>query len=238
MNSAAPAEPPFWDYQDAAVSICVALPCFFLGIGVVKGVLAAAPALRSGKALELLAGQFLGYALWFGCLAALFRMRHGQPLWPAMNWKLPACLILPSLSLGLVLAMAVAVIGVLLRTPQTDSTLLELMNDRVSIVAVTFFATTLGPFCEELAFRGVLLPLLVRSAGAVAGILLTAVPFALLHGPQYHWSWQHLLLLSGVGCIFGWARYKTGSTGIPTVMHASYNATFMAGFIVSKGEYF
>ena len=231
-------EPPFWDYQDLAIFICLALPCFLLGLGIVKGLLAAAPVLRAGKALELLTGQFLGYALWFGCLVALFRMRHGKPLWPAMNWRLSPGVIIPALSLGLVLAIAVAVIGVLLRTPPTDSTLLELMNDRASIIAVAFFATTLGPFCEELAFRGVLLPLLVRSVGVAAGIILTALPFALLHGPQYHWSWQHMVLLSGVGCMFGWARYKTGSTGIPTVMHAGYNATFIAGFILSKGEYF
>ena len=228
----------FWDFQDVAVFICLALPCFVLGIGLVKGILAAAPALHSGKALELLVGQFLGYALWFGCLVALFRTRYGKPLWPSMKWNLPPSVILPSLSLGLGLAIAVAVIGFLLRTPQTDSTLLDLMKDRGSIIAVTFFATTLGPFCEELAFRGFLLPVLVRSVGAVAGIILTAVPFALLHGPQYHWSWQHLVLLSGVGCTFGWARFKTGSTGIPAVMHAGYNATFMAGFILSKGEYF
>lgn len=229
---------PFWDFQDLVVFICLALPCFLLGIGIVKGILAVAPVLRAGKALELLAGQFLGYALWFGCLVFLFRTRYGKPLWPAMNWRLSSGVIIPSLSLGLVLAIVVAVMGILIRTPQTDSTLLELMNDRVSIIAVAFFATTLGPFCEELAFRGFLLPLLVRSLGAAAGIFLTALPFALLHGPQYHWSWQHMVLLSGVGCMFGWARYKTGSTGIPTVMHAGYNATFMAGFILSKGEYF
>ena len=228
----------FWDYQDLAVFTCLALPCFLLGIGVVKGLLAAAPALHSGTALELLAGQFLGYALWFGCLVILFRTRYGKPLWPAMNWRLHAGAILPSLTLGLALAIVVAVTGLLLRTPPADSTLLELMKDRASVIAVTFFATTLGPFCEELAFRGFLLPLLVRSVGAAAGIILTALPFALLHGPQYHWSWQHLVLLSGVGCMFGWVRYTTGSTGIPTVMHAGYNATFMAGFIFSKGEYF
>jgi len=231
-------EQPYWGYQDLAVFICLALPCFLLGIALVRTILAVAPGLHAGKALELLAGQFLGYALWFGCLALLLRSRYGKPLWPSLNWKLSPGEFLPALSLGVILAVVVAIVGVLLRTPQTDSTLLELMTDRVSIIAVAFFATTLGPFCEELAFRGFLLPLLVRSLGAAAGIVLTALPFALLHGPQYHWSWQHILLLSGAGCTFGWARYKTGSTGIPTVMHAGYNATFMAGFIFSKGEYF
>ncbi|MEO8131798.1 MAG: type II CAAX endopeptidase family protein [Bryobacteraceae bacterium] len=232
------AEQPFWGYQDLAVFVCLAIPCFLLGLGIVRTVVATAPMLHTGKALELLLGQFLGYALWFACLAFLLRTRYDRPLWPAMNWKLSASDFLPALSLGVLLALVVAVVGILLRTPQTESTLLELMTDRVSIIAVALFATTLGPLCEELAFRGFMLPLLVRTLGTAAGIVMTALPFALLHGPQYHWSWQHMILLSAAGCTFGWARHKTGSTGIPTVIHAGYNATFMAGFIFSKGEYF
>jgi membrane protease YdiL (CAAX protease family) len=228
----------FWNYQDLLIFLCLAVPCFILGIVTVKGVLLLAPGLRAGKAVELLTGQFLGYGLWFGCLAVLLRTRYFRRLWPAMNWRVTPGDILPSLALGVVLAIAVAVVGTLLRTPPLDSTLLELMNDRISIIAVAFFATTLGPLCEELAFRGFLLPLLVRSLGAAPGIVLTALPFALLHGPQYHWSWQHMVLLSAVGSTFGWARYKTGSTGIPTIMHAGYNAAFVGAFIISKREYF
>jgi membrane protease YdiL (CAAX protease family) len=91
--------------------------------------------------------------------------------------------------------------------------------------------------CEELIFRGFVLPLLVRSIGPLGGILLTAIPFALMHGPQYHWSWQHLALLSGVGCAFGWARYSTGSTAVPAVMHAGYNATLFAAYLLAKREF-
>ncbi len=229
---------PFWDYRDLLLFLCLALPCFLLGLAIVKGLFFLAPGLRLGRAVELLGGQFLGYALWFACLAALIRSRYRTPLWPALNWNLPSGMIVPAFALGIGLAIAVGVIGTLLRTPEQDSTLLDLMRDRISILAVAFFAITLGPLCEELAFRGFLLPLLVRRLGAAAGIVLTSVPFALLHGPQYHWSWQHMVLLSGVGCTFGWARYKTGSTGIPTIIHAGYNAAFLGAFIISKREYF
>ena len=61
----------------------------------------------------------------------------------------------------------------------------ELLRDRLSIASIGFFAITLGPLCEELVFRGFLQPLLIRTFGVAAGILLCAVPFALLHGPQY-----------------------------------------------------
>jgi membrane protease YdiL (CAAX protease family) len=228
----------FWSYHDAVLFLCMALPCFAIGILFMKAVIRLVPGAHANVAIIGLTGQFLGYALWFSCLAALFHMRYGQRLWPAMNWRLPGGLVVPSFGLGVILALSVAVIGVLLRTPAQDNKLLELMNDRVSIMIVGFLAITFGPLCEELAFRGFLLPLLVRSAGAAAGIVLTALPFALLHGPQYNWSWQHMVLLTGVGCIFGWARYKTGSTGIPTLIHAGYNAAFIGALIISKREYF
>jgi membrane protease YdiL (CAAX protease family) len=229
---------PFWSYQDLILFLCLALPCFAVGILTVRTLLRLVQGPHASPPIIALIGQFLGYALWFASLAALLRMRYGRRLWPAMNWRLPVGIIVPAFGLGVFLAFFVAIIGVLLRTPAQDSTLMDLMRDPVSLIIVAVLATTLGPLCEELAFRGFLLPLLVRSLGAFAGIVLTALPFALLHGPQYHWSWQHLALLTGVGCMFGWARYKTNSTGIPTIIHAGYNAAFIGAFIISKREYF
>lgn len=228
---------PIWGYQDLLIIVCLALPCFLLAMLLTKGVLLFVPVLRAGKAAELLPAQFIGYGFWFGSLAMLLRMRYNTPFWRAMHWTMPARSILPSLGLGAGLSIAVAATAVLLRTPQIDSTLEELLRDPISIIVVGFFATTLGPLCEELIFRGFVLPLLVRSLGALGGILLTAIPFALMHGPQYHWSWQHLTLLSGVGCVFGWARYSTGSTAVPAVMHAGYNATLFAAYLLSKREF-
>jgi uncharacterized protein len=230
-------EDPFWNYGDLAVFLCLALPCLLLGLAIVKGILFLTHA-HPGRAAELLLSQFLGYAFWFACLAMLFRSRYGRSLWSALSWRLPLGRIVPAFTIGVSLAFAVGILGALLRTPEMENTLVELMNTRTAILIVAFFATTLGPLSEELAFRGFLLPLLVRSLGAVGGIVMTALPFALLHGPQYHWSWQHLLLLTGVGCTFGWARYKTGSTGIPTIMHAGYNAALVGAFIISKRELF
>ncbi len=111
----------------------------------------------------------------------------------------------------------------------------QLLTDRSSILLVSVFATTLGPLCEELAFRGFLLPLLLRSLGPLAGVFLTALPFAVLHGPQYGWSWRHLLLITLAGAAFGWVRYRTGSTAAAAVTHASYNLTFLVAYL-SQGK--
>jgi membrane protease YdiL (CAAX protease family) len=111
----------------------------------------------------------------------------------------------------------------------------ELMREPRTALALGFFAVTLGPICEELLFRGLLQPLAVRTFGVVAGILTAALPFALLHGPQYAWSWQHVLLILMAGAAFGYARYRTGSTAMATVMHAGYNFTFFAIVFFQRG---
>jgi len=90
--------------------------------------------------------------------------------------------------------------------------------------------------CEELAFRGFLMPLLVRSFGAAIGIAGAAIPFALLHGDQYAWTWQYVLLVALAGVAFGWLRYRTGSTMASALMHSTYNATFYAAFLVGGAK--
>jgi membrane protease YdiL (CAAX protease family) len=123
-------------------------------------------------------------------------------------------------------------VGALLRTPDLDMPMKRLLSDRTSLLLVGVAAATLGPVCEELAFRGFLMPLLVRSLGAWPGIVVSALPFALLHGPQYAWSWRHLLLIVIAGVSFGWMRHRTGSTAAAAVMHAGYNFTFFVAFVL------
>ena len=112
--------------------------------------------------------------------------------------------------------------------------MLDLLKDRTSIILIAIFGVTLGPLCEELAFRGFLQPLLVRSLGTVPGILAAALPFGLLHFQEYGNSWKHVLLISLAGAAFGWMRHATGSTKAATIMHAVYNALFFVAFITQS----
>ncbi len=90
-----------------------------------------------------------------------------------------------------------------------------------------------GPAWEELLFRGFLFPLLARSLGPWPGIIVTAIPFALLHGAQAQWTWQNLVVIGLAGVTFGFVRYKTGSTIASAMVHAGYNLTLLlAGYLV------
>ncbi len=214
---------PFWSYHDLAVFIGLAIPS--LAFSALAVGLAAPGAGRTARAIAV---QFTAYAIWFLCLFALLRTRYREPFWRALAWVRPRRGLAASALLGPLLALALAYLGMALGTPDLDTPMKELMRDRDALLLFGFFAITLGPVCEELAFRGFLFPLLARSFGPAVGVVLAALPFGLLHGTQNAWIWQHVLVVTLAGAAFGWSRHWTGSTLAATVMHATYNLTFVA----------
>jgi membrane protease YdiL (CAAX protease family) len=224
---------PFWSYQDLVVLAGLAMPILVVSALLVRLIAIPAPDAFASPAVGVLAVQFLGYGLWFLCLYGLLRLRYGRPFWRSLAWVRPRAGVLSLVVVvaGPLLALGVVFFGVALRTPEIEMPMKELLRDRLSVVLVGVFATTLGPVCEELAFRGFLLPLLARSFGAAAGVLLSAAAFSALHGPQYAWSWRHLILITLAGAAFGWVRLRTGSTAAATMMHATYNLTFFTAYV-------
>jgi membrane protease YdiL (CAAX protease family) len=43
-----------------------------------------------------------------------------------------------------------------------------------------------------------------------------------------------MLLISLVGCVFGWAKYKTQSTATSALMHSTFNLTQFAAFLAQS----
>jgi uncharacterized protein len=226
-----PEQHPFWNYQDLALFVTSGIPALLAGALLVKAVFYGFSLSGQGQAAELLAAQFLAYALWFVVLYMILRIKYGEPFWGSLGWVRPLEKIGRHVLLGVLLAFALAIGGLFLKAPEIEMPMMRLLSDRFSLVLVGLAAATVGPLCEELAFRGFILPLLVRSMGTVLGIILTTVPFALLHGPQYAWSWRHLLFIVLAGAVFGLVRLRTGSTAAATVVHAAYNLTFFIAFL-------
>jgi membrane protease YdiL (CAAX protease family) len=220
----------FWTYRDLAVFLGLALPCLMGGALIMKVVIVTLFVSTTHKALELLPGQFLGYGLLFLALDALLKFEYGRPFWPSLGWRRPK--LSPPLiaACGIALAFAIGILGALLKTPDVPSQMKELLSDRVSLIAVAIFGVTLGPLCEELAFRGFMQPLFIRSLGVVPGVLLSGLGFGLLHLPQYGFTWQHGVLITLAGATFGWMRWISGSTMGSTIMHSAYNLTLFVGF--------
>jgi membrane protease YdiL (CAAX protease family) len=222
-----PREYPFWSYEDLGLFIGSVIPVFLLAILIVRVV----PI--PGGVVQAMVYQSLIYALLLGVLYLLVSWRYQQPFWGSLGWTV---FRLPFLcaAIGPVLAIASSTLGVLLKAPPIPSPIEDLISDRRSLFIMMLFLTVFGPVFEELVFRGFLFPLLARSLGPWPGILLAATPFALVHGSQYHWSWQHLTIVGLAGVVFGFIRYKTGSTAAATLAHTGYNATLFVGFLVQK----
>jgi hypothetical protein len=223
-----PEKYPFWDWLDVALLSTLALP---LILPMLSGGGAAphpTPSITRERAIAALLLTFSFYGVWFLALYALIRLRYGRPFWRSLAWLRPPRGLWDSAGWGFLMALAALVLGALLRPPEIKTPFQEFLKDPGAIVLIGVFAVTLGPLCEELMFRGFLMPLLVRSFGALAGVLAAAVPFALLHGFQYAWTWQLLLIIFLAGAGFGWMRHRSGSTAAAVVMHAAYNLTQFA----------
>ncbi len=234
---AAPPEPeryPFWNYFDLVIFFGLAFPSLLIGWALVKGTLAVLRIHIMAAAVEPLMEQAVGYILLFGALKLLFQAEYDRPFWSSLAWKrfhMPVAMVA---TLGMGTALAVGIFAKLIRTPETKNSLTELMKDPTSFWLMAVIGTTVFPLCEELAFRGLMQPLLARSLGAAPGIILAAIPFGLLHYHEYGDSWRHAAIVAAAGAAFGWMRHATGSTRASTIMHGAYNALFFLALLAQR----
>ena len=84
------------------------------------------------------------------------------------------------------------------------------------LVVAGIVAVVIAPFFEEVVFRGYIQPLLVQNLHAPAGILVTSILFAALHGSAFF----PILVLS---CVLGWIQWRTHRTLACVVVHALHN---------------
>ena len=224
---------PVWDYLDLALFLGAILPCLALSALFLRATRMVAPVFFGGDAARTLVFQAFLYVFLVGSLYLVIAWRYGEPFWTSLGWTFPIPHAFLVLAAGPALTITLSALGVILRAPLDSSQIEILIKSRASLAAIILFGVVLAPIFEEMLFRGFLLPLLVRSMGPWLGIVLTAVPFALLHGAQNHWAWQPVLLIGIAGIAFGYVRYKTGSTTGAFLMHSAYNATGFLGYTLT-----
>ena len=232
MNPTAEQPFPFWRWLDALI---------FLGpIGLlfaIPYIIRTTTAPLPKPTLPALILEFVIFGLWFLVLGVYFKMRYDAPLFRSLGWRWKW----PNLSMTLWLGPAMAVIlgvgGKLIGAPELDP-LGSVITGVLSAIITGVFAVLIGPAVEELIFRGFLLPLFVRTFGVALGILLAALPFVLMHGPQYQWAWQYLALLLAASAVFGWVRIRTNSTAASSLVHAGYNMVFYVVYLIQRKDLF
>lgn len=90
-------------------------------------------------------------------------------------------------------------------------------------------AVLIGPAAEELLFRRIILPLLIRRFGLGWAVLLTSVAFA-----AFHFHVPSFAALTLLGLAFSLAYLHTGSLAVPIVMHALFNGVNLAMLWMSR----
>ncbi len=221
-------EPPrrseaFWDYHDIFVLFgLLVITVFSLPLLVV-----AFP--HVPKSYLTLVAQAIVYVVALGGIAAILRLRYDRPFWRSLGWITPrpwnAFL---SFILGPLVAISLSYIGYLMRAQPNPLPFEKMLTNTTLVILYGALVVIVGPLCEELVFRGFIMPLLTRSLGAIVGIVITGVLFGALHGFEYA-DWRVVVLISAAGAIFGWRRYVTGSTIDSVLMHVGFNlAPFLA----------
>ncbi len=224
----------FWGFEDLALFLCSILPAWLVGMLLIRFGRTLAPGAFSNNAVRALVFQSAIYALLVGALYMVITFRYRRPFWQSMGWVAPEQGKWWCVFGGPALAIGLSILGVVLHTPAIPTPVESLISGRGSLFLVALFAVVLGPVFEELLFRGFFQPLLERAMGAWPAIVLASTGFALLHGQEYQWMWQQLLVVGLAGVAFGYARYKTGSTAAGALLHGGYNLTFFVGYLIQS----
>lgn len=114
---------------------------------------------------------------------------------------------------------------------QEQQELLQLLFELggAELVLFALLAIVVGPFLEELLFRGFLQSALGELVGLRTGALVSALLFALLHGLP---GLPGLVLLS---VYLTWLRLRGGSLFVPYLVHALHNALTIGLALALRG---
>jgi membrane protease YdiL (CAAX protease family) len=177
------------------------------------------------KPVLALLSELLTYAIVALFMILLVEGKYHTRFWRAIRWNWPGFAGLSMLGIG-VLMLGFDILGRYLPMPKT--TPFDQFFARPSDAYLTVaFAVSLGPLMEELFFRGFLYPVIARRLGVVWGILLTALPFGLMHFMQYGYSWGAVLIIFLVGVVLTTVRAATKSVASSFLAHVGYNGTLM-----------
>lgn len=226
----------FWGYQDVALVAGFTFASYF-GLSLVAAILLQTfPALKHHEAALIVPLQFFTYAVVYFGLYFTFVIKHGRPTLASLAWRRSRVSLWIPVFAGLALPFVLSAILAPFHPPIVSTPFDKFFTSRIWLGVLGVIAVSVGPWMEELLFRGFLQPLLARSLGVVAGVVLTGALFGLLHAPEYQFAWQYATAVSLAGIAFGAIRAWSGSTIASTLMHAAFNLVMFCG-ILAKGRY-
>lgn len=191
----------------------------------------------AGDARLLVPAQSLAYLLILGVIYITVSVRARSGFWEALHWRWPASdRVFLYLLLGVVLSVGVQAASQVLPIPG-DLPIERMFRDPLAAYMLAVFGTLLAPLMEEIFFRGLLYPVLVRWVGIPAGVGITAAAFAVIHSAQLGAAWAPLLLLFSVGLVITLVRARTGSVAAAFLVHVAYNGLIFVLMYLTTGGF-
>ena len=229
-----PERVPFWGYMDLAMVLGL-LTAAMVVIGLIAGMLMyVMPKLRNNPAPLMVPMNLALYGALYLSLKGALQLRYHRPVFQSLGWRRAGINPLLMIFGGILLAFLISLGASALHTPKIPTPFDQLTGSPVELTIFGIMAIVIAPIFEELFFRGFIQPLLSRTFGVIAGVLLTAVLFGSLHLMEYAWAWQYALFISLAGAVFGWLRARTNSIIPSTVMHGAFNAVSVIALAFGK----
>jgi uncharacterized protein len=191
-------------------------------------------AIAQNPALALLS-EFLTYVVVAMYMVLLVEGKYHVRFGTAIRWNWPGVAAFSFLGIGF-LMISFDMLGRLLPMPKTTP-FDQFFARPFDAYLTAVFAITLGPLMEELFFRGFLYPVIARRLGVFWGIVLTALPFGLIHATQYGYAWGAVLVIFLVGVVLTTVRAATKSVGASFLAHVGYNTTLMVISAIATGGF-
>jgi membrane protease YdiL (CAAX protease family) len=220
-----------WNGWDIVLLLAAALFALFFVGGIVFGVAAhiyggtVTPTELSRDPKVLVPAQALSYVALLIFMGVLLRLRYHARFLHAVQWRWPAGADwLKYVAGGILLAGLIQALSYLFPMPPSLP-IDKYFRDATSAWLLAGFGILVAPPVEELFYRGFLYPVLARPLGVFWGVVLTSIPFALMHASQLASAWAPLFMLFLVSVALTLTRAKTGSVAASVLVHMAYNTT-------------
>lgn len=226
---------PVWSLLDVlwvVLVLFVALVVSGLFAGLIATVLPAYQNVKSSQIATdpriIIPSQVVAYMLTIWFIYRMVSHHYGVNFWEGIHWRWPRNWVLFFVG-GAAMSLALQVVSHFLPIPK-EMPIDDFFKTQSGVWLMAIYGTLIAPFAEELFFRGLLYPALVRKIGMIPAVLITGLTFALIHASQLGWSWAALSVLACVGLALTLVRAFARSLAASVIVHIGYNG-FIFGLI-------
>jgi uncharacterized protein len=211
-----------------------------------------------------LGSQGILYLVTFASAFFFFPLLWGKSFFAGLQWNgATAWRLRPKLLTCAAACFVLAMLSSLWMNGPKDAPIDKIFRTPGAAWMLFAFGTTIAPVCEEIIFRGFLLPALCTTVdwvrekieglaplplaehghpqwsrmALVLGAIFTSLPFAAIHAVQTNFAWGPLTLLLMVSLILCIVRLRTRSLAASVLVHAVYNFLLFALMLIGTAGF-